>query len=78
MAQGMQESCITDPSLFLDQLILHDGDVSAGTAEADPPQLPPEKERFREGRPLRRSESPIAPHSRSPGQAAENISAKKL
>ncbi len=42
MAQRMEEASVADPSLLLDQLVMHDGDVSGGTAEADPSQLAPE------------------------------------
>ena len=42
MAQRVQESLIADPPLLLDQLVMHDGDVSGCTAEADPSQLEPE------------------------------------
>ena len=56
MAQGMEENSVADPPLLLNQLILHNGDMSSGTAEADPPELEPETQCFRERRPLRRSE----------------------
>jgi hypothetical protein len=49
MAQRMKEPSITDPSLLLDQFVMHDGDVSCGAAEADPSQLEPELQRFPEG-----------------------------
>ena len=42
MAQGMEEASVADPPLLLDQLVMHDGDVSGCTAEADPSQLAPE------------------------------------
>ena len=53
MAQRMQESLIADPPFLLDQLVMHDGDVSGCTAEADPSQLAPETERCPKGRSLR-------------------------
>ena len=65
MAQGMEEPSVADPPPLLDQLVMHDSDVSSCTAEADPAQLEPETQRFPKGRPLRRSESPIRPDSRS-------------
>jgi len=39
MAQRMEEHSIADPPLLLNQLILHDGDMSSGTAEAIHPNL---------------------------------------
>jgi len=42
----MKEPSITDPPLLLDQLVVHDGDMSGGTAKADPSQLEPETQRF--------------------------------
>ena len=42
MAQRMEEHSVADPPLLLNQLILHDGDMSGGTAEANPPQFEPE------------------------------------
>jgi hypothetical protein len=42
MAERMEEASVTDPPLLLDQFVMHDGDVSCGTAEADPSQLAPE------------------------------------
>jgi len=66
MAQRMEEASVADPSLLLDQLVMHDGDVSGCTAEADPSQLAPETERCPKGRSLRRifhraaSQVPIA------------------
>jgi len=42
MAQRMKEPSVADPTLLLDQLVVHDGNVSGGTAEADPSQLEPE------------------------------------
>jgi hypothetical protein len=38
----MQEASVADPALLLDQLVMHNGDVSGRTAEADPSQLAPE------------------------------------
>ncbi len=67
MAQGMEESSVADPSFLLDQLVMHDGEMGGCTAEADPPELEPETQRFLERRPLRRSEPLIRPHSRSDG-----------
>src|SRR5580698_5195141 len=52
MAQRMEEASVADPPLLLDQLIMHDGDVSGCTAEADPPQLAPEMQRCLKGRSL--------------------------
>ena len=42
MAQRMEEASVTDPPLLLDQLVMHSGNVSGRTAEADPSQLAPE------------------------------------
>ena len=42
MAQRMEEASVADPPFLLDQLVMHDGDVSGCTAEADPSQLAPE------------------------------------
>ena len=42
MAQRMKEASVADPPLLLDQLVMHDGDVSRCTAEGDPSQLAPE------------------------------------
>lgn len=42
MAQRMEEAAAADPPLLLDQLVVHDGDVSGCTGEADPSQLAPE------------------------------------
>ena len=39
MAQGMEEHSVADPPLLLNQLILHDGDMSSGTAELIQPNL---------------------------------------
>jgi hypothetical protein len=33
---------IADPPLLLNQLLLHDGDMSSNTAEANPTQFEPE------------------------------------
>jgi len=52
MAQRMEEASVADPPLLLDQLVMHDGDVSGGTAEGDPSQLAPETQRCPKGRPL--------------------------
>jgi len=65
MAQRMKEPSIADPPLFLDQLIVHDRNVSGGTAEADPSQLEPETQRCPEGRSRRRSDSFIPWDSRA-------------
>ena len=54
MAQGMEEAAVADPPLLLDQLVMHDGDVSGCTAEGDPSQLAPETQRGLEGRLLQR------------------------
>ena len=48
MAQRMKKPSITNPPLPLDQFVMHDGDVGCRTAEADPPQLEPEPQRFPE------------------------------
>ena len=42
MAKRMEEASVAYPPLLLDQLVMHDGDVSGCTAEADPAQLAPE------------------------------------
>jgi len=39
MAQGMEEAPIADPPLLLNQLILHDGDMSSGTPKLMQPNL---------------------------------------
>jgi len=71
MAQRMEKHSVADPPLLLNQLILHDGDMSSGAAEADPPELEPETQCFRERRPLRRSEPLIRSHSRSAEQEVD-------
>ena len=52
MAQRMEEASVADPPLLLDQLVMHNGDVSGCTAEADPSQLAPETQRCAKGRSL--------------------------
>ena len=42
MAQRMEEASVADPPFLLDQLVMHNGDVSGCTAEADPSHLAPE------------------------------------
>jgi hypothetical protein len=42
MTQRMEEAGVTDPPLFLNQIIVHNGDVCRGATEADPSQLEPE------------------------------------
>ena len=42
MAQPMEEASVADPPLLLDQLVMHDGNVSGRAAEADPSPLAPE------------------------------------
>jgi len=42
MAQRMEEASVADPPLLLDQLVVHNGNVSGCTTEADPSQLAPE------------------------------------
>ena len=49
MAQRMEESSIADPPLLLNQVVVHDGDVSRRAAEGDPSQLEPETQGFPEG-----------------------------
>ena len=68
MAQRMKEPSITDPSLLLDQFVMHDGDVSGSAAEADPSQLEPETQRFAEGWSLHSSEKFILRHDWSEGR----------
>ena len=46
MAQCVKELSVTDPPFLLDQLLVHDGDVSCRAPEADPPQLEPKPQRF--------------------------------
>ena len=58
MAQRMEEASVADPPFLLDQLVMHDGDVSGCTAEADPSQLAPETQRFLKGRSLQRTFHP--------------------
>jgi len=65
MAQRMKKPSVADPPLFLDQLVVHDGNVSGGTAETDPSQLEPETPRCSEGRSRRRSDSFIPCDSRA-------------
>jgi hypothetical protein len=52
MAQCMEEASVADPPLLLNQLVMHNGDVSGCTAEADPSQLAPETQRGAKGRSL--------------------------
>ena len=52
MAERMEEASVAYPPLLLDQLVMHHGDVSGGTAEGDPSQLAPETERCLKGRSL--------------------------
>jgi hypothetical protein len=54
MAQRVEESSVADPPLLLDQLRMHNRDVSGCTAKADPSQLEPEPQRCAEGRSLKR------------------------
>ena len=42
MAQRMEEASVANPPLLLNQLVMHNGDVSGCTAEADASQLAPE------------------------------------
>ena len=42
MGQRMEEASAADPPLLLDQLVMHDGNMSSRAAEADPSQLAPE------------------------------------
>lgn len=63
MAQRMKKPSITDPPLLLDQLAMHDGDVSCCAAETDPSQLEPKPQRFPEGRSRHCSERLIPRHS---------------
>jgi hypothetical protein len=60
MAQRMEEASVADPPLLLDQLVMHNGDVSGCTAEADPSQLAPETQRCLKGRSLQRIFHPAA------------------
>ena len=55
MTQGMEEAGIADPALLLDQVVVHDGDVGRGAAEADPSELEPEPQGFLERRPLHKT-----------------------
>ncbi len=65
MAQRMKKPSVADPPLLLDQLVVPDGYVSGGTAEADPSQLEPETQRCPERRSRRRSDSFIPWDSRA-------------
>ena len=51
MTQRMKEIAVADPSLLLDQFVMHDGDVSRRAAEGDPSQLEPEPQCLLECRP---------------------------
>lgn len=62
MAQCMKELSVTDPPLLLDQVVMHDGDVSRRATEADPSQLEPEPQRFPEWGALRRAARFILRH----------------
>ena len=42
MAERMEEASVADPPLLLDQLVMHNGDVSGSTTEGDPSQIAPE------------------------------------
>jgi len=42
MAQRMEEGSVAHPPLLVDQLVMHDGNVSSCSTEADPSQLAPE------------------------------------
>ena len=44
--QGMQELVLVHPAAPFDQLLMHQGDLSGRTAEADPSQAPPEPGRL--------------------------------
>ncbi len=63
MTQCMEEAGVANPPLFLDQFVMHDGDVSCRAAEADPSQLEPELQRFPEARSLHCSERLNTRHS---------------
>ncbi len=65
MAERMEEAGVADPPLFLDQIVVHDGDVGRCAAKADPSQLEPELQRFPERGALLCIESFISQHSRS-------------
>jgi hypothetical protein len=52
MAQRMEEAGVADPPLLLNQVVVHDGDVSRRAAKANPSQLEPETQRLLERRSL--------------------------
>ncbi len=60
MAQRMEKASVADPPLLLDQLVVHNGDVSGCAAEADPSQLAPETQRCLKGRSLQGIFQPAA------------------
>ena len=60
MAQRMEEASVANPPLLLDQLVMHDCNVSGCPAEADPSQLAPEAQRYLKGRSRRRIVHPAA------------------
>jgi hypothetical protein len=74
----MKESCVADPALLLDQLVVHDSEVGSRAAEADPSQLRPETQRFPEGRALRRSEPFIPRHAKPRGRSGDKTIAQTL
>jgi len=46
-----EEPSVADPSLLLDQFVMHDGNVSRSAAKGDPSQLEPKPECLPERRP---------------------------
>ena len=49
VVERVQEALLADPAAPLDQLAVHDGDLSRRAAEGDEAELDPEAERLREG-----------------------------
>ncbi len=50
MAQSIQERVILYPLPFLDQFLMHDGEVSGRPSKGDPAQLPPKSKRLSQRR----------------------------
>jgi hypothetical protein len=46
VTQGVEEVICLNPASLLDQLGVHDGEMSGRASEADPTQFPPEFERL--------------------------------
>ena len=69
MTQRMEEAGIADPPLFINKIVVHDGDVCRRAAKANPSKLEPKPQCIPEGRSLHRSELFIPRYARSEGRA---------